>query len=227
MLSCKNILILLCMATPLIAENIQVYQYSGVEVKHEGKSITLEREISPKCLNVSITSDMIWEGLYANENIPVECKATVVTIVGQIKPMSLHPKVETYGEMEVMRFAKHMQKDDSMMLIDARLEEWFDYRSIPGAINIPHIYISSAKSFQEGFKNSLKALGINKTNGVYDFTEAKTIALFGNGAWCSQSPLMIKYLLALGYPAEKVKWYRGGMHDWLTMSMTSTNRMER
>jgi hypothetical protein len=37
------------------------------------------------------------------------------------------------------------------------------------------------------------------------------------------SSTMIKNLLALGYPAEKMKWYRGGMHDWLTLSMTSTN----
>ena len=29
-------------------------------------------------------------------------------------------------------------------------------------------------------------------------------------------------LLALGYPAKKMKWYRGGMQSWLNVGMTST-----
>jgi hypothetical protein len=33
---------------------------------------------------------------------------------------------------------------------------------------------------------------------------------------------MIRVLLELGYPAEKIKWYRGGMQSWLGLSMTST-----
>ena len=33
---------------------------------------------------------------------------------------------------------------------------------------------------------------------------------------------MIKQLLKIGYPAEKIKWYRGGMQSWLGLGMTST-----
>ena len=222
----KAIFILLSMMLTLAIGDIKVYQYSGVEVNHKGKKVTLQREISPKCLDIPISNDYIWEGLYANEQIPKECKATFVTSVGQIQPISIHPKVETYAEMEVMYFAKEMQNDDSLMLVDSRAETWFEYRTIPGAVNIPYHDISKAKKYPEGFKRALTMLGVKKSMGSYDYENAKTIVLFCNGAWCGQSPNMIKKLMLLGYPPEKLKWYRGGMHDWLTLSMTSTHVME-
>ncbi len=218
----RSILILLCVAIPLIAENLKAYQYSGVKVAYEDANITIEREISPECLGVAIANRLIWEGSYADENIPKGCKATFVTSVGQIQPMRIDPRVETYGELEVMHYLKQMQHDDSMLLVDSRSEDWYDYRTIPGAVNAPHPYISKAKLFQKEFHTILKLFGVKKKNGLYDFNDAKTIVLFCNGSWCSQSPNMIKNLLVLGYPAEKIKWYRGGMNDWLAMSMTST-----
>jgi len=33
---------------------------------------------------------------------------------------------------------------------------------------------------------------------------------------------MIRTLLLIGYPPNKIKWYQGGMDDWLGMNMTST-----
>jgi rhodanese-related sulfurtransferase len=222
----KYYLLFLISITAVLTADIKVYQYSGVDVKHNGKKVMLEREIHPKCLDIPISNDQIWEGSYAHKNIPKECKATFVTSVGQIQPMSLHPEVETYGEMEVMHFFKEMQSDDSMMLIDTRGETWYRSRTIPGAVNIPHHDISKSDQFPEDYKRALRLMNVKKKNGNYDFSEAKTIALFCNGSWCSQSPGMIKNLIALGYPPEKIKWYRGGMHDWLTLSMTSTNSLK-
>lgn len=207
--------------------DIRVYQYTGVEVKYEGEKITLEREIDPKCINITISSENIWEGSYANRDIPKECKATFVTSVGQIQPISIHPDVETYGEMEVMHFFKKMQNDKNLLLVDTRDEPWFVYRTIPGAVNIPHDYISKPKVYSEEFHTALEILGIEIIKGKYSFKHAKTVVLFCNGAWCSQSPKMIQNLMALGYPAKKLKWYRGGMHDWLTLSMTSTHKIKR
>jgi hypothetical protein len=38
--------------------------------------------------------------------------------------------------------------------------------------------------------------------------------LFCNGMWCGQSPASMATLLKFGYPAEKLKWFRGGMQTW-------------
>lgn len=219
----KAIVILLYLLIPLMAQDIRAYQYSGVEVIHQGKPVVLQREISPKCLNVPLSNDYIWEDLYENDEVPKECKTVFLTTAGQIQAMSIHPKIETYGEMEVLQFTKQMQGDDSLMFVDARDETWFGYRTIPGAVNIPHYYISQAKEIPKVHKESLIQLGVKVEKDNYDFSNVKTILLFGNGAWCRQSSSMINDLLALGYPAEKMKWYRGGMHAWLTLSMTATN----
>ena len=104
--------------------------------------------------------------------------------------------------------------------------EEFDSKFDHGEDIIDYLDISKANKFPDGFKRALTMLGVKKTMGIYDYGEAKTIVLFCNGAWCGQSPSMIKKLMALGYPPEKIKWYRGGMHDWLTLSMTTTHVME-
>ncbi|MDH5471784.1 MAG: rhodanese-like domain-containing protein, partial [Gammaproteobacteria bacterium] len=36
-----------------------------------------------------------------------------------------------------------------------------------------------------------------------------------------QSPNNIKNLLKLNYPAEKIKWYRGGMQNWENLGLTT------
>ena len=78
-------------------------------------------------------------------------------------------------------------------------------------------------NYEFHFEFALKFLGVTKDHdGEYNFDKAKTLLLFCNGPWCSQSPTMIHALMEIGYPTEKLKWYRGGMQDWLGAGMTST-----
>ncbi len=79
-----------------------------------------------------------------------------------------------------------MQKDDSMLLVDTGGEEWYEYRTIiPGAINIHYVYIMKPKNFKEEYQEALITLGIFGKRKPFDFSQAKTILLFCNGAWCS------------------------------------------
>ncbi|HSR73633.1 MAG TPA: rhodanese-like domain-containing protein [Sulfurovum sp.] len=196
-----------------------------INEKGERKPITIKRDIDPVCKDIHITNEVVWQGNYANFNVPEACKSTFITCAGEsIFPMQLHKDIETYGEIEVMDFIKQMQEDDSMLLVDTRAGEWYDYRTIPGAINIHYIYIMKPKIFKDDYKESLATLGISGNKKPFDFSHAKTILLFCNGAWCSQSPKMVKTLLSLGYPPEKIKWYRGGMETWLAAGMTSTRK---
>jgi rhodanese-related sulfurtransferase len=201
---------------------------TGVEINHinhtgEKESIIVKREIDPKCKQIHISNDMFWRGKYASHEVSNACKSTFITSAGKIIfPMKIHKDVETYGEMEVMAFIKKMQDDTSMLFIDTRDEEWYGYRTIPSAENMHYVYITMPKVFEEEYRASLTKLGVVQTGNFFDFSKAKTLLVFCNGAWCSQSPKMIKALLAIGYPPEKIKWYRGGMDDWLGLSMTTT-----
>jgi len=58
-------------------------------------------------------------------------------------------------------------------------------------------------------KSLIDWFGVKETAGTYDFRAASTLAIFCNGPWCGQTPNYIRTLLALGYPAAKLKWYRG------------------
>ncbi|HFS85067.1 MAG TPA: rhodanese-like domain-containing protein [Epsilonproteobacteria bacterium] len=204
-------------------------QFRGVETTHttlKGKQVKMlvERYIPSECLNVPVNNEQLRSGMYASAQVPSSCKKTFVTTAGGVVfPMKIHPDVETYGEIEVLAFLKKMQRNPALLLIDSRGEEWFEYNTIPGAISMHYHYLTEPEAFPHEFEASLTKLGVTKSNNHYDFSHAKTIALFCNGAWCAQSPNMIKALLKLGYPAQKIKWYRGGMDDWLGLSMTSTH----
>ncbi len=224
----KNILLSLLLTSFLFAAN-KGFEYSGIMVKDRSKSqvedIVVKRDIDPICKKVPINNTMLWEGNYANAKVPDACKFTFVVTPGKLLPMHLDEDLETYGELEVLAFIKQMQHDDTMLLIDSRKKPWFDYRTIPGAINMPFHYFKERDSFEFQFEYGLKHMGVYiGKDDEFDFSEAKILVLFCNGPWCSQSPAMIYALLEIGYPAEKIKWYRGGMQDWLSAGMTSTRK---
>ncbi|RLA58842.1 MAG: rhodanese-like domain-containing protein, partial [Epsilonproteobacteria bacterium] len=126
-------------------------------------------------------------------------------------------------ELEVLFTLKEMQNNPKLLLVDSRKKKWFNYRTIPGAINMPFHYFKEKENYDFHFDYALKYLDVSKDkDNSYNFDQAKTLVIFCNGPWCSQSPSMIFALLKIGYPAEKLKWYRGGMQDWLSAGMTST-----
>ena len=221
-------LLSICLSLSLSANS--GFEYEGINVKfltNQGtvSEISVKRDIPEECKKVPINNSIVWTGNYANTKVPDACKSTYVHTTGKLLPMHLHEDINTYGELEVLAFIKHMQSDDSMMLIDGRKQEWYDYRTIPGAINMPFHHFKERKAFEFEFEHELRTLGvIINEDETLDFSKAKTIVIFCNGPWCSQSVAMIKALLEIGYPAENMKWYRGGMQTWLAAGMTSTRK---
>ncbi|HCV93040.1 MAG TPA: sulfurtransferase, partial [Gammaproteobacteria bacterium] len=65
-------------------------------------------------------------------------------------------------------------------------------------------------------------LGV-QVDDVYDFSYAKTLVMYCNGVWCGQTPAAINALLKYGYPAAKIKYYRGGMNAWKSLGLTTVN----
>jgi rhodanese-related sulfurtransferase len=141
-----------------------------------------------------------------------------------IQPIVLAPGVETLGENEIIDYLVRMQKgDDSVLVIDSRTPDWVEKGTIPGAVNIPWTALNPAKgadpiSIGEIMEDSFGAASLE---GLWDYSNAKTLVLFCNGMWCGQSPNNIKNLLKFGYPAHKIKWYRGGMQNWSNLGLTT------
>ena len=138
-----------------------------------------------------------------------------------VHPIKLAPGVKTVGEMELLDFLATKVKDGQGVLVDARMPQWFEKGTIPGAINIPFTILSAGKDNAHTQK-IIKLLGATEeSDGSWNFDNARELMLFCNGLWCGQSPRAIKSLIKSGYPEEKLFWYRGGMQAWQLLGLTT------
>jgi rhodanese-related sulfurtransferase len=188
----------------------------AVEVMHQGEKVTINR--------ASDSSETIPKPFAkVARHCPPFC----------IQPAVVAPGVETVGELEVLGYLKRVGDGDrKVMVIDSRTPEWIIRGTIPGSVNIPWNKINV--DVQGTFEVAAEAdtlhdiltnqLGVQDINGTLDFRNAKTLVLYCNGSWCPQSSTNIKTLLKLGYPAYKLKWYRGGMQDWVSLGLTTVNK---
>jgi len=141
-----------------------------------------------------------------------------------IQPAVLAPGVETIAELEMLDYLKRMSEgDDSIVVIDSRTPAWVAKGTIPGAINIPWTSLNPAKGADPISIGEILEGRFNAKNleGLWNFRDARTLVLFCNGMWCGQSPNNIDNLLGFGYPAHKIKWYRGGMQNWEILGLTT------
>jgi len=158
-----------------------------------------------------------------------------------IQPIKLADGVETLGEVEVIGYLDKMNKGDaSILVVDSRTPDWVEKGTIPGAKNLPWTGLNPKKgATTEGIIKIMsdefgvklagdaddiavdEAIAAGDTSKVFDFSDAKTLVMFCNGMWCGQSPNNIMNLLKFGYPADKIKWYRGGMQNWANLGFTT------
>jgi len=136
-----------------------------------------------------------------------------------IQPAEVAPGVNTVGELEVLSFLQDKVAKGEGILVDARTPKWYVEGTIPGSVNIPFTDFESDLPIE--LEGTLEDVGVTiNDDGSYDFSTAKELLLFCNGPWCGQSPRAIRNLLALGYPAEKLHYYRGGMQLWRLLGLT-------
>ena len=141
-----------------------------------------------------------------------------------IQPAVLAPGVETIAEVEMLDYLSKMSAGDaSILVIDSRTPDWVEKGTIPGAVNIPWTALNPAKGADPISIGEIMVdkFGVKELEGLWDYSGAKTLVLFCNGMWCGQSPNNIKNLLKFGYPADKIKWYRGGMQDWEILGLST------
>ena len=181
---------------------------ASVDVMHNGKKITIQRNQNNKNMVDSRFAK-------TSRNCPPFC----------INPMVLAPGIETLGEVEVLDYLKKMSDgDSSILVVDSRTPNWVKAGTIPGAKNIPWTKLSVKKgadpiSIAEIVTEEFNAKELD--DDKFDYSNAKTLVMFCNGMWCGQSPNNIRTLLKMGYPANKIKWYRGGMQNWENLGFTT------
>lgn len=159
------------------------------------------------------------------------------------QPEKVTDEVETIGEVELVRFLKNEYSRGNGLLVDARVPSWYHKGTIPGSINVPFPTFSddNVRDLHPDLLAAMELFGVRKKTSAemekgdgffsrlfgskdtkdWDFSKAKPLVLFCNGPWCGQSPTAIRALLKLGYPPEKLKYYRGGMQMWQMGGLTT------
>lgn len=216
---------LVIISTSALAMEVKITKdLESVPVHHDGKFIKIQR--------IQNQSNVLAGGFTkTSRKCPPFC----------IQPLYVAPGVTTVSELELLEFIDKKLEIGKGMVIDARTPAWYAKGTIPGSINIPFTSFDPEKSPNE-LAEALQKLNVKKRGGngksfvesiigwfsddaeaadnPWDFSEAQEILLFCNGIWCGQSPTAIKNLLALGYPAEKIYYYRGGMQSWQSVGLT-------
>jgi len=133
--------------------------------------------------------------------------------------------VDTVSELDIINAAQLASFGDaSVLVVDARTPGWVKKGTIPHAVNVPFTKLNSkalAKDPMAVVEILTGTFGVKDMDGVLDYDNAKTLYLFCNGSWCCQSPASIRALLTMGYPENKIKYYRGGMNAWKSLGLTT------
>ena len=200
--------LLLAAATTAAAETMVKItpDLDGIDVQHQGKAVRIERSQDQ-------TNAITPAFQRTSRKCPPFC----------IQPMAMPDGVETIGELEMLAYLRRVAGgDDSILIIDSRGPSWLEKGTIPGSVNIHYKRLSRRATEEADIADIMqKQFGAERGEALWSFRDAKTLVLFCNGAWCGQSPTNIRGLLRLGYPASKLKWYRGGMQAWETLGLTT------
>lgn len=204
----KQLSILTVLLVPLSLVNAEEKQsksvmisrgLQSVDIKHDGKDIKIMRAQDRK-----------------NKIVEFYRKTTRGSIQ-KMYPFEPH-KVDTIGEREIIDYIKKMSDGDgSILVIDSRTPAWVKRSGmLPGAVNIPFTKFKKTADTFEIMEDQFDVI----TGETFDFRNAKTLVMYCNGNWCGQSPTAIRKLLGMGYPAAKIKYYRGGMQSWTALGLT-------
>ena len=123
-----------------------------------------------------------------------------------VQPHQAAEGVATIGELETIQLLKM----HSGYLIDVRIPSLYSVGTIPGAVNIPYRLIV----------RRLNKLGCTKGTFKWSCLHAKDIVLFCDGPAGYEAPRAIRQIIRSGYPASKIRYFRGGLQSWNHLGLT-------
>jgi hypothetical protein len=181
-------LITLFLSTSLYALKVNITKdLPLVKLKYEGKEILIKRI---QDTNHKLTNSFT--------------KTSRPTPPFFIQPYSPINGVNTIEELEVL----DALKNNSALLIDARLSKWYRSSTIPTALNIPFAMIYGQK---------IKVFGAK----ILNILKSRDLIIFDNGPWDQQAVALMRSLIKLNYPKNKIRYYRGGMQFWEIVGLTT------
>ncbi len=133
-----------------------------------------------------------------------------------ISPIKID-NIKTIGELETIEFIKSLKKSRNRLLIDARSSIEYKKNTLPTAVNIPYSMLTPNSKYREEI---LKLLGVKKLKKGWYFKYVYKLLIFDNGILDNRDTKMIESLIKIGYPKNKILYYRGGVYSWRELGLT-------
>jgi rhodanese-related sulfurtransferase len=221
----------LCISSAAFAEDVAkpvgiTPDLMSIVVKHNGKDVEIKRNQD----NASTLNPIFAK---TSRPCPPFC----------VQPDTIAEGVQTIAELSMLDYLKKVADgDNTILVVDSRTPDFVERGMIPGAIPISWKKLNPKEGattdgiveilttkFGAKLADGADAISVDEAvaeggdaiGKVFDYSGAKTLVMYCNGMWCGQSPANIKTLLSFGYPASKLKWYRGGMQDWEILGLTT------
>ena len=137
----------------------------------------------------------------------------IMLVKGTIRPMVPMEGVTPVGELEVI----NALQSANYIVVDTRTSITQYGGTIPGSISVPFDEITE----------QLDALGCTGSVAKWNCMEAYNVVLYCNGPNCGQSPRAIAAMVEVGFPSDKIFYYRGGMLAWTSLGLTTRESMHR
>ncbi|HHD82050.1 MAG TPA: hypothetical protein ENK82_01695 [Campylobacterales bacterium] len=179
--------------------------------KHEPKRETAFFNITPTLKRLSVVHD--------GEEIVIQRK--VQEAVSECPPFCIQPisieGVKTVGEVETLAFLESVKEKKEGLLLDVRENLAYQEGTIPGSINLPLSMFNEKSPY---YQKVLLLLGAKQNNKKWYFKNVQRLLIYGTSAIHDEASTMIKRLVNLGYPKEKLRYYRGGIESWKRAGLT-------
>ena len=159
------------------AEDVSITEgQADVSIMLNGQQIVVSR---------SQDTDAMLTGEFAKTSRPCPyfCIQPVIPVAG----------VTPAGEHEVIEFLQKNMVNNTGLLIDERLPDWFNKGAIPGAVNVAFATLSAENPYQADI---LRAFGATPTDDGFDFSNALTLMIYGNSPWDAQGTRGVQALIA-------------------------------
>ncbi|SLN30170.1 rhodanese-like domain-containing protein [Pseudooctadecabacter jejudonensis] len=194
--------VLLAWSTAAVAQDVRITTFKG------SSTFTLNGETFTVIRNPDTSAVITGDFARTSRACPPDC----------LQPMVAATGVATLGELEVLAFLETAVTEGRGLLIDARASDDYATGAIPGSVNIPAITLSAENRFRKDILRALGAVDINDETMTFD--GAMDLTFYGGGAWSSDAPDAISYLIEAGYPPSKLRFYRGGLQAWLSVGLS-------
>lgn len=211
-----------------------LYAEMGCSVTHQGKdeegcsiSSGLLYDTSSKTLSthnqsrkIPITQELV-EVSVEHQKQALIIERTMSDDNKSCPPFCIQPLViqgvKNVAELEVLMFIESFKDKKSQLLVDVRSAQSYKKSTIPGATNIPFSMLSGESPYRERI---LSLLGGKKSSQKWYFKNPQTLLIFSHDAADFRASKTIKILLELGYPANKLLYYREGVESWKRLGLT-------